>query len=780
MEGEPPEESSDSSAPQIEKVTGTALKLGAGLSYSLFSNYDNPKEVTSAILKVKNSSKYLKIDGDLYAGLMYLVGELSPDKELSGKEFTFLFALLNKDGLMGRFFELNVVVADEEAQDIDEGTAITALFVDGEDEDQKQRPEGKSGDEYPQIDKLVAPSEVKRGSSYEVEIHTSSDMYLTNAVLTTPNNAEAKFIPVETNPQQGVLKLQVEFDADLTLGYRLLFLWALTSEKGTGLYVPWVVVVVDDEQTDGDKDEPDGDSFVDGDADSEIDSDGDMDVETVETDGDVDILDAETDDMEDEIEIIETDGEEGGDSEIAESDIVENTELELEPELEEEVEKIPPYNIWKDHFGDSNTNQFGRDIAGGPDGVSYFIGDFYDSVTIGPDTLTSEGLSDIVIGQIDLAGNVIWSKRIGDDRVQTGGAIEVDSAGNFIITGGFSGTADFGDSILDSGDTIKKKVYLAKYESDGTLIWAKSFGDTTSTQEGKAIAIDDSDNIYIAGQFEGALNLCGTDLSASGINNDVFVAKFDVSGNCQWAKHYGDAYDQYVSSIAVLNSSRVYIYGDYYGEMNFDTAGTITATLTDLGQTEFDVYLAVLNAEDGVPMWAKGFGDSDIQNAGGMAVSNTGNVWLTGSNYGTITFDKDLTTVGDSDVFIAKITSNYAYEWSGSFGDSSTQYAGPIDIDSDGNAITIGRFTGTVNFGDNSFTNSASNSMFLLKLNSAGEHQWSAAYGISGDNIPIGLDVWNDKIIYTTGMFTAGINFSSDEIMTTNGGMDIFVAAFGY
>src|ERR1051326_8671813 len=72
-------------------------------------------------------------------------------------------------------------------------------------------------------------------------------------------------------------------------------------------------------------------------------------------------------------------------------------------------------------------------------------------------------------------------------------------------------------------------------------IWAKSFGGTSS-ETGKAIATDAAGNIYSCGFFLGTVDFDpgpGTFTLNSAGMEDVFVTKWDPSGNFQWARSFG-------------------------------------------------------------------------------------------------------------------------------------------------------------------------------------------------------------------------------------------------
>ena len=89
-----------------------------------------------------------------------------------------------------------------------------------------------------------------------------------------------------------------------------------------------------------------------------------------------------------------------------------------------------------------------------------------------------------------------WVNNLGSNSVDQGRKIVKDAAGNSYVTGFFSGTMQ-----LDASNVLssagQRDVFLAKYDPSGNLEWAKGIGGAED-DEGKDLAIDNLGNIYIA------------------------------------------------------------------------------------------------------------------------------------------------------------------------------------------------------------------------------------------------------------------------------------------
>ena len=227
-------------------------------------------------------------------------------------------------------------------------------------------------------------------------------------------------------------------------------------------------------------------------------------------------------------------------------------------------------------------------------GNSYLTGTFNDSAVFGAGeptvtTLLDDGDGDMFLARYDSTGALVWAKRAGGTAPDSGKAIAVDAGGNSYLTGAFSASAVFGlgepamTTLTSSGE---EDVFLARYDSSGTLLWAKQAGGA-SWDSGRDIHIDASGNSYVSGEFEdsaifgpgesGQTTLVG--VFGSGGNNGAFVAKYDSAGTLVWAKQPA-GYTQASASDATGN---VFVSGNFSGTVTFGADGSNPTTITSLG-----------------------------------------------------------------------------------------------------------------------------------------------------------------------------------------------------
>src|SRR6185312_8847369 len=91
-----------------------------------------------------------------------------------------------------------------------------------------------------------------------------------------------------------------------------------------------------------------------------------------------------------------------------------------------------------------------------------------------------------------------------DGEIFTDHSIALDNKGNTYATGFFLKKMIFGHDTLTSYGA--QDLFLVKYNSSGKYIWAKQIKeDKGSTAMSKAIAVDDSENVYVTGMFNDSL-----------------------------------------------------------------------------------------------------------------------------------------------------------------------------------------------------------------------------------------------------------------------------------
>ncbi|MDX2245824.1 MAG: T9SS type A sorting domain-containing protein [Bacteroidia bacterium] len=446
--------------------------------------------------------------------------------------------------------------------------------------------------------------------------------------------------------------------------------------------------------------------------------------------------------------------------------------------------------LWAKSFGGAIYDAGGL-IAVDSSGNIYSTGQFQSTVDFNPSAtvfnLQAKGIgSDIFVQKMDAGGNFLWAKSFGGPEDDRSMAIALDASGNVYTTGTFQGAADFdpgtGTSTLTANGNAD--IFIHKLDADGNFVWAKSFGGS-SNDTVSSLAIDESDNIYTGGAFQGTVDFdpgAGTSNFTANGNRDAFVQKMNTNGDFLWARSFGGSADEGVSALATDGAGQVYTAGSFGATVDFDP-GAGTSSLTAMGTT--DIYIQKMDA-NGNFLWVKSFGGSAVDEISAIATDAAGKLFSTGSYQGTADFDpgagiSNMNANGGSDVFVHAMDANGDFLWAKSLGGNSDDSGHALEVDATGNVYTAGSFEGTADFDPGSETmNLEANGgkdVFVQTMDANGNFLWAKSFGGSGDDRANSIQV--DALdVYTAGRFQGTVDFdpeSGTSNLTSQGLQDIFV-----
>jgi hypothetical protein len=194
---------------------------------------------------------------------------------------------------------------------------------------------------------------------------------------------------------------------------------------------------------------------------------------------------------------------------------------------------------WSKTWGGVSLDE-GTGVGMDASGNIYTAGCFTGIVDLDPgpgtDSHTSIGSPDVYLSKFNSAGDFIWAKTWAANNnsqynPRAGTKMAVDSSGNSYVGGWFGGTADFdpGSGEDSHSSNGAEDIFLSKFDSTGSFLWAKTWGGT-GTDQGWGAAVDGSGNYYVTGFFEGTVDFDpgpGEDwIVGNPVNDDAFLTKF--------------------------------------------------------------------------------------------------------------------------------------------------------------------------------------------------------------------------------------------------------------
>jgi hypothetical protein len=358
-----------------------------------------------------------------------------------------------------------------------------------------------------------------------------------------------------------------------------------------------------------------------------------------------------------------------------------------------------------------------------------------------------------------------WQRKAGGGLSDLGLSIAIDGAGNVFAAGSFQGRATFGSTPLDADST---DIYLAKYNASGTLVWVKQAGGT-GTDTGWGLATDGMGNVVMTGYFRATANFGGTLLTSAG-GDDIFLAKYDTSGNVLWAYKAGGGSEDRARGVAVDGSGNVIVAGRFEGTATFGHT-----VLTSAGGE--DIVVAKYNSSGGFA-WALSAGGTGDDRAWGVSVDAAGNIVVAGLYRGTADFDGTMiNSAGLADIFVAKYDASGNVLWVQTAGGMGEEKAQDVAVDRSANVLVTGGFEQSAFFGANMLTSNGGEDVFAAKYSSTGAVLWASSAGGTGLDEGISVATDGSDNVILTGIFDASATFGSD-VITSAGSWDIFLAKY--
>ncbi len=347
------------------------------------------------------------------------------------------------------------------------------------------------------------------------------------------------------------------------------------------------------------------------------------------------------------------------------------------------------------------------------------------------------GRRDVILGKYDSHKNIIWRRQIGASQallqVKDFG---VDPNGNSYILSltwnDFAGPA--------SG---KSELFLIKFNSEGTQIWAKRVGNRgLYDMYPHKMAIDQLGNSYVIGNSTGSFE-------GNTTRGCTFILKFDTNGNQIWVKQIVITGAIIIPNGVTIDKVTGNIYMTGSGNVNFETFSSLSA------DTSF-LFIFKYNSNGSRQFFAQLGFTSSITEGISISLDPLSNVFVGGKT----NFDLESGEQTNFRGFLVKYDSSGVLQW--------IRYFGPIHLDKQtvvnailtdevGNVFLTGR--SNANLLDEVQSSIGNENLFLTKHNSSGEIKWFQQVGTAETSINSrGLARDSEGSIYCTGYSNGSIN----------------------
>ena len=317
-----------------------------------------------------------------------------------------------------------------------------------------------------------------------------------------------------------------------------------------------------------------------------------------------------------------------------------------------------------------------KTFGGNGDDVAHSVQETRDGGYIVAGHTKSFGVGgDAYVLKLNSDGNLAWQKTFGGNGDDVVYSVQETTDDGYIVAGY---TNSFGAGGYD--------IYILKLNSNGTVIWQKTFGGGL---DDKAYSIQQTtDGGYIVAGY--------TNSFGSG-SYDVYILKLNSDGSLAWQKTFGGNNEDYAYSI----------------QQTTDGGYIVAGYTRSLGAGKYDVYVLKLNS-DGNLAWQKTFGGSVEDYAYSIQQTTDGGYIVAGY---TISFG-----YGNRNAYVLKLNSDGNLAWQKTFSVSGNAESYSIQQTTDGGYIVAGKESlyklGNYNY-----------DVYIVKLDSNGESVWQRTYG---------------------------------------------------
>lgn len=412
----------------------------------------------------------------------------------------------------------------------------------------------------------------------------------------------------------------------------------------------------------------------------------------------------------------------------------------------------------------------GRDIVVDAQGNVIVVGDFSGFTTIADTTLSGLGGPEAFVAKFTSQGNLLWARVISGPEEDRARGMLVDDNGNIYVVGHFTDTVVFHQTeteLIASKSEGKKDIFVAKYDSQGQLVWRFTGG---GREDDTATAIDWNQwtgKLYISGGFQRRGNF-GNALPLSVGDSDAFLLKMDLDGNTFWAKTGGGDLHEVAADVAVdASSGSIYLVGDFYQNASFDDID-----LQAVGSS--DMFLAKYN-EEGQLLWAQSNGGTNVDVATKVGVDLNNQVYVGGYYQLTTIFQNfSKTAHGYNDVFLARFNPNGDCIWLKSTGSNALDNALGLAVAWDGTTYQVGMFEDEI-FADATSAEGDGYDVFISCRSPDGNLKYIKTAGAGSSDFGMAAALGPNNELFLTGYYFFFADFDDVTIGNAENG-DAFIA----
>ncbi len=372
--------------------------------------------------------------------------------------------------------------------------------------------------------------------------------------------------------------------------------------------------------------------------------------------------------------------------------------------------------------------------------------------------------------------NWLWATKAGISNDDVSNAVSTDAAGNIYITGQFNGPSITFGNIVLT-NSGSCDVYVVKYDPSGNVLWAIS-ASGNSCDIGNNISVDSYGNVIVVGSFSSSSLTFGnqTVTNHNSLLYDIFIVKLDPNGNAIWLKNGGGYADDFGNCVCCDGNGNSYVIGSFLSS----SINFGNLTTNNSSNNTYDIFIVKYDAM-GTAMWCKGIGGNANDYGCGICINPDGTFCITGNFQSSIIAFNSYILSNNSanyDIFIAKINGMGNTLWAKNAGGVNYDKGTAVAADGFGNNYITGYFQSSpASFGLMNLYNSGGADIFIAKYDTLGNTTWAKSIGGINNELGNCIRVFGNSLFFA-GYFGSSNLILGNDTLTNSGGDFIYVSKY--
>lgn len=361
--------------------------------------------------------------------------------------------------------------------------------------------------------------------------------------------------------------------------------------------------------------------------------------------------------------------------------------------------------LWAITYGTSQTES-GTQIEVDKQNNILISGSYYGRMDLDPGPKQDlQGVNNVrsaFLVKLDSTGKYIWGHSFTASGATTMTELKIDEDNNIITSGQYSDNIDMDPgpnyTVLVVSNRSSNGIFLAKYDPDGEIIWAKGFNGS-GFKIGEDIAVGKQNQIAMTGYFTGIIDVdpdARVENKYSVNKYDGFVLLVDSTGDLKWSGHYRGEGIAVGRAVAITDSGVVYCSGSFIDTVDIDPGFTKKEAMSP----DYLDYFITKFTPSGNVVWTEAFGGERDDVISAIECKGETDLFLAGSFYSKIDLDPgtgvyELTGLINT-AFVYRTDSALKPVDHAVFRSSGKSYSYEMNFNSSGDILVGGAFTNTI------------------------------------------------------------------------------------